>query len=319
VHRFNWGAQIAQIPYFTGGFSNGLVNSGGQTVFVQQTLVQRQIDRYVSLQGYYPLDAATRFEVTTGYRNLSYKNRLITDTFTYPSGQFLGTEERDLESPDGISLFQSSAAFVRDTSVFGATSPVLGHRYRLEVAPTVGTLNYTGVLADLRQYVQPFRPVTLAGRVLHFGRYGSGGEDPRLSPLFIGYQSLVRGYDTGSFHPSECGTVDDRGCPVYDQLLGSRMLVFNFEARFPLFALFGAKNLYGPIPVEIGGFFDSGVAWDTASEPKLFGGNKELVKSVGATARLNMFGFAILQVDYAKPLDRPGRSAFFQFNLLAGF
>ena len=58
---------------------------------------------------------------------------------------------------------------------------------------------------------------------------------------------------------------------------------------------------------------------DSANKPKLFGGERELVKSVGATARLNLFGFAVLQVDYSKPLDRPGRKAFFQFNLLSGF
>jgi outer membrane protein assembly factor BamA len=201
--------------------------------------------------------------------------------------------------------------------VFGATSPVLGHRFRLEVESTLGTLDYTGALVDLRQYVQPFRPVTLAGRVLHYGRYGSGAEDPRLNLLFVGYQSLVRGYDTNSFSASECGI--GPGCPVYDQLLGSKLLVLNAEARFPLFALFGAKNLYGPIPLEVGGFFDAGAAWDSSSKPELFGGERQLVKSVGATARLNLFGFAILQVDYAKPLDRPGKNAFFQFNLLAGF
>ena len=129
----------------------------------------------------------------------------------------------------------------------------------------------------------------------------------------------MRGYDTNSFSASECGTAGDGSCPAFDRLLGSRLLVFNLEARFPLLALFGAKNLYGPIPVEVGGFFDSGVAWDSGSKPDLFGGDRQLVKSVGATARLNLFGFAILQVDYAKPLDRPGKSAFFQFNLLSGF
>lgn len=319
VHRFNWGGQVAQIPYITGGFANGVINSGGQALYVERTLLQREIDRSVAALGYYPLDAATRVEAQTGFRNLSYKNQLTTDTFDYPSGLFLGTEKQDLPSPDAIHLFQSSAALVRDTSVFGATSPVLGHRFRLELSSTLGSLDYTGALADLRQYVQPFRPLTIAGRILHYGRYGSGAEDVRLAPLFIGYQSLVRGYDTNSFSASECGSAGDGSCPAFDRLLGSRLLVFNLEARFPLLALFGAKNLYGPIPVEVGGFFDSGVAWDSASKPKMFGGERQLVKSVGATARLNLFGFAILQVDYSKPLDRPGKSAFFQFNLLSGF
>ena len=46
---------------------------------------------------------------------------------------------------------------------------------------------------------------TLAARVLHYGRYGSGGEDSRLYPLYIGYPSLVRGYDVNTLDASECG------------------------------------------------------------------------------------------------------------------
>ena len=51
----------------------------------------------------------------------------------------------------------------------------------------------------------------------------------------------------------------------------------------------------------------------------LFGGDRQLVRSTGAVARVNMFGFAVLQVDWVKPLDRPGKQAFFEFNLLTGF
>jgi outer membrane protein assembly factor BamA len=129
----------------------------------------------------------------------------------------------------------------------------------------------------------------------------------------------VRGYDTGSFSASECGPQNDTSCPVYDQLLGSRLLVGNVELRAPLLGLFGARNLYGPIPVEIAAFFDAGVAWDSASRPRLFGGEREIVKSTGATARVNMFGFAVLQVDWVKPLDRAGKSPYWTFNRLAGF
>jgi hypothetical protein len=71
--------------------------------------------------------------------------------------------------------------------------------------------------------------------------------------------------------------------------------------------------------VEIGAFFDAGVAWDSVSTPTIFGGDRPLAKSTGATARVNMFGVLVLQVDWVKPLDRPGKGAFFQFNLLTGF
>ncbi len=320
VRRLNWGAEVAQVPYTTGGFASGVVVVNGRPFYQEQTLLQRQIDRSVSALAFYPFDAATRLELAAGFRNISFENRLTTDTYSLSTGELLATQREDLAAPGTLNLTQGTVALVRDTSVFGATSPVLGQRFRMDASPVFGTLNYVGLLGDFRQYVQPVRPLTLAGRVLHYGRYGSGGEDPRLLPLFLGYQSLVRGYDTGSFSASECGVSSVAGsCPVYDQLLGSRLLVMNFEARMPLLALFGAKKLYGPIPVEIGGFFDAGVAWDSTVEPKLLGGERDLVRSVGATARVNVLGFAVLQVDYAKPLDRPGRKPFFQFNLLSGF
>ena len=82
-----------------------------------------------------------------------------------------------------------------DTSNFGATSPVQGQRYRLEASPTFGSINFTSLLADYRRYFMPVSFYTIAARVMHYGRYGSGGEDPRLFPLFIGYPNLVRGYD----------------------------------------------------------------------------------------------------------------------------
>ena len=67
-----------------------------------------------------------------------------------------------------------------DTSVFGATSPVLGQRYRLEVAPVFGAVRFTGLLADYRRYFMPAQFFTVATRVMHYGRYGSDSEDPRL-------------------------------------------------------------------------------------------------------------------------------------------
>ena len=318
-HRLNWGVQGGQIPYVAGGFGSNVTTQGGQVVYQEQTLLQRQIDRSVSLVGYYPFNPSFRVEAQAGFRNISFKNRVTTDSYNYRTGQFIGTTSEDLPSSNNLNLSESSVGVVRDTSVFGATSPVMGQRFRFEVSPTLGTINYTGALADFRQYFHPAKPLTLAARVMHYGRYGSGGEDRRLVPLFIGYADMVRGYDTNSFDVTECGANVAGSCPVYDQLLGSKLLVANFEARFPLLALFGAKNMYGPIPVEIGGFFDAGVAWDSASKPQLFGGERKMVKSVGATARVNMFGFAVLQFDYAFPLDRPGKKHTFQFNLLAGF
>ena len=316
VHRFNWGVQAAQFPYVTGGFASGVTTSGGQQVYVEQTVLQRQMDRSIAALGFYPFDPSLRLEVQTGFRNIGFDTRVRTEGFS-TTGQRIIDEEERIDSGDPIRLFESTVALVRDTSVFGATGPVLGRRLRLDVSPVLGTVNYTGALADYRHYAMPVRPVTVAARVLHYGRYGAGGEDARLGSLFLGYPNLVRGYDTGSFTAAECGA--SGACPVYDRLLGSRLLAANLEVRAPLLGLFGARRLYGRLPVDIGAFFDAGVAWDRASSPALFGGEREMVRSVGGTGRLNLFGFAVLQLDYVKPLDRPGKNAYFTFNLLSGF
>ena len=321
ARRLQWGAVISQAPYAIrySSLLGGTID--GQPVYVEQAQIDRQIDRRLAGIAYYPFNPTLRVEGYAGVRHLSFDSRLETNVFDYYSGQLVAREREDLPAMDPLTLGEASLALVRDTSAFGATSPVVGQRFRLEVSPVVGSVDYTGVLADFRQYLMPVRLVTLAGRALHYGRYGAGGEDPRMNPLFLGYPSQVRGYDFDSFSAAECGSTTDGSCPVFDQLIGSRMLVINVEARMPLFAPFRARrrNPYGPVPVEVGAFFDAGVAWDSKTKPSFAGGDREIVKSVGAVARVNLFGVLVLEIDYAKPLDRPGKGAFFQFNLLAGF
>src|SRR6185436_16675343 len=103
-----------------------------------------------------------------------------------------------------LTMTNTAAALVFDTSNFGATSPVSGQRYRFEVAPTFGSLQFTSATADYRRYFMPAPFYTVAVRGLHYGRYGTGGDDERLFPLYLGYPNLVRGYDVGSFQQTEC-------------------------------------------------------------------------------------------------------------------
>jgi hypothetical protein len=110
----------------------------------------------------------------------------------------------------------------------------MGERERIEVSPTFGTLNMTEITADVRRYIMPVRPITLAGRALHIGRYGGDSEDPRLPLMYLGYPSLVRGYDITNFTALDCTITATSSCPEFDHLVGSRMLVFNGEVRAPL-------------------------------------------------------------------------------------
>jgi outer membrane protein assembly factor BamA len=219
-----------------------------------------------------------------------------------------------------LTLATTSAALVFDATNFGATSPVQGQRYRLEAAPTAGTIRFTNLLGDYRRYLMPAPFYTLASRVIHYGRYGGDAEDPRLLPLYIGYPTLVRGYDVNTFDASECVPSATSQCPAFDRLLGSRMLVANLEFRFPLLRPFGlSRRMYGPLPVELGFFTDAGVAWSRGQRPALLGGTRHGVSSAGVTLRVNLMGFAVGEFDFSRPFQRPRKGWVFQFNLSPGF
>jgi len=258
---------------------------------------------------------------TTKRRSITFKDTLETQIFSLNTGELINKDKQKLPAPESLQLGEASAAFVADTSLFGATSPILGQRFRFEVAPNIGDVNFTGVLADYRRYLMPVRPYTFALRVMHYGRYGSGGEDDRLQPLFVGYPNLVRGYDVNSFSASECGPDSGRSCPVFDQLVGSRVAVANLELRIPLLGLFNRRNLYGPIPIELIGFSDWGVAWTAEDRARVLGGNgtRSVVKSYGGGARVNLLGFAVVEVDMVKAVDRPQKGWSWIFNFMPGF
>jgi outer membrane protein assembly factor BamA len=164
----------------------------------------------------------------------------------------------------------------------------------------------------------PVRRITLAGRVLHYGRYGGGAENEALTPLYLGYPGLVRGYDLDSVI-NDCVAAGTSSCPLIDRIAGSRLLLANLELRFPLFGLFGGSRYYGPFPIEAGVFYDAGAAWSRGASPKLFGTDRTTITSVGATLRVNLFGYAVVEANYVKALDRPNKPTRWEFSFMPGF
>jgi Tol biopolymer transport system component len=320
-HRWNWGAVAEQMPYLTGGFqqvSGEFVD--GRPAYVQQTVLYRQTNRSVAGVTAYPLNRAQRVEFSAGFTNLTFSQRVETYAVDATTGQVLIDDRTDQPYGESINMGEASAALVYDTSVFGATSPIAGQRYRLQVTPTAGSIRYTDALIDYRRYVNPAQLYTIAGRLLHYGRYGRDSEDPRLIPLFLGYPNMVRGYDVNSFSAEECGITTTGACPVFDRLLGSRLLVGNLEFRFPLLRPFGLRErVYGPVPVEVAFFGDAGVAWTRDEKPTFAGGTRDFVSSAGVALRVNALGFAILQFNIVRPFQRPGKGWVFQFSLVPGF
>jgi len=317
--RWHWGAVVEHLPYVTGGYGQGLVEVDGQQAVVQETLRVTQLNSGVSGVVQYPFSRVHRVEFSAGVRRIGFDAEQETQFFSPITGQMFDEQTVDLPRPDAISMAEATAALVYDSSVFGATSPLVGRRYRFEYTQLTGTLSYGGALADYRQYFMPARPFTIALRGMHYGRYGSDAEDSRLPPLFLGYQGLVRGYDFGSFDANECASIDLTSCDAFDQLNGSRVAIGGAELRFPLLGLFSRKSYYGAFPIEMAVFADAGVAWDSTTKPRFAGGERDWVRSAGVALRVNVLGYAIAEVDYVRPLDRSRRGWLWQFGLTPGF
>jgi Tol biopolymer transport system component len=318
--RFDWAVGAEYIPYiYSGGFSRSLVEGGGgEPLIVDEYVLERQTNAALFAVGAYPWSRTSRFELTATARRYGFSRELRTDVYSALDGSFLGREEQDLETGfPSLYLASVSGALVHDSSIFGATSPIVGMRARLEAGPTLGSVRYTDVLADWRGYAMPLRPVTFAARVMHFGRYGEGAEDPRFRSMYIGYADIIRGYD--DIDQSECVPDGTFSCPAFERLFGSRLLVGNVELRAPLWGLFKGRLEYGPLPIELALFADAGVAWFSGEKPALFGGDRELLTSVGAAARVNVLGFLIAQVSLARPFERPGAGWVWQWSFSPGF
>jgi hypothetical protein len=322
-NRLNWGGAAQQTTYRTGAFGEEATTVDGQPVLVRRELIRRQTNRELFGQLSYPFSQVQRIEFTGGFSHISFDLERRTSAYSLFTGEQFFEETEDLPAGESLTLGIGSAALVYDNSFFGVTSPVLGQRYRLEVSPTVGSIGFVGVLADYRKYFLPVRPFTIAARLFHYGRYGGGAEDSRLQPLFLGWPGLVRGYSLGSFDAAECDPPagDPEACPVFDQLVGSRMAIANLELRFPLFGVLGiGSGYYGAFPLEFAVFGDAGLAWDSDNDPSIFGsGTREPVYSAGFGLRINLLGFAIAEVDLVRPFDRPGKGWIWQFELQPGF
>jgi hypothetical protein len=131
----------------------------------------------------------------------------------------------------------------------------------------------------------------------------------------------VRGYDINSYDIDDCQFTPDGVCAAVDPMIGSRVIVTGVELRAPIVGLFTGALEYGPVPAEFVGFFDAGVAWDRNSRPSGLGGNgrRPWVRSFGGGVRVNAFGYAILELLAARPIDRGNDSWRFVFGIRPGF
>jgi len=313
--RLSWGVAAEQVPFEGASVSSGFADANGQAVGIEQSFRFRETNRRVAGVLAYPLSRADRIEWSGAYRRVSFSSDLSTRTFSLPSGNQIGRQDRTLAAPTTLDIEEAGAAFVHDSAVFGAASPILGRRVRAEITAALGAVRHQDLLADVRHYVMPIKPVTVAVRGLFFGRFGRDAGDPRIAPLFLGDQSLVRGYSLGSYLSSAClSNSGVAGCSAVERFTGSRMVVGNVEVRVPLAALFGRRG-YGPIPMELALFGDGGQAWTTDAGAA----RRHAARSVGVALRVNLLGFLVGEVDYFRAFDRTDGHGGWQVTIGPGF
>ena len=274
----------------------------------------QQLNRWIVRQAFgqasYPVSRFTRWEFHGALVNLNQATLNRVTAYDPVTGQpFAGYDS--ISTSASRSYAFPGIALVHDNTVFGWTSTLLGQRYRFDVSQAVGGLSFTQVIADYRRYDMLAFPFTFATRLTMEGRFG---RDDDLFPMYLGMPDEVRGYTYTSLLDRECSSAQASQtgtCPELNQLIGSRIAVASAEFRFPLLrqAVLGFLPVGFP-PIEGAVFFDMGIAWQrgstfawnpSASDPNV----RAPIRSWGASARVNLLGFAILSIDYAIPLDRP--------------
>jgi hypothetical protein len=311
--QWNWGVVGGMMPSRFFGARRSVERDGA--LVTRETTSLRYTHQWAGLSARYGLNRSERLEFGAGVRRTGFEWQTLTRVNDTIERRLVSREASETPAGAPIHLTEAQVAFVHDTAVFGATSPILGQRYRFELQPAFGGLTFADVRMDYRRYVMPVRPFTLAARIEHVGRYGPDAADPRLTPLVYGLQTLVRGYDLRSFAADECGAGATE-CSMIEELTGSRFALVNLELRVPLAGIFSGALDYGRFPIEAIAFADAGFLW--TRRPNAQALEQDRFRSVGAGARLNVGGI-IFEVTAARPFDRVRNGWTVGFLLRPGF
>lgn len=321
--KISYGAGYSHIPYLLSTLSVGVtpVIYEGDTVNALNYSfdVLRTFENQVSIFGIYPLSQTRRFELGTAFTVYNYS---LERTSSYFLGDILIDEKKEkLPAPERFYFGQVNIAYVIDNSFFGIASPMRGYRSRYQLEKYIDGINIYTLLIDQRIY-RYRKPFSYAYRIYYYARYGIDEESTRLSPLFLGYPTLLHGYDAYSFYE----TVEEENLSI-DQLIGSRMLISNIELRLPFT---GPKRLTliksDYVLTELAYFIDGGIAWEAGDKLSLTDGEvsssiKRIpVFSTGLSLRINLFGMLVLEPYYAFPLQRTNlKYGVLGLNLAAGW
>ncbi len=320
--KIGWGVQLSHIPIrqTRGGFVGlDTFTIDDQTYLADRLILEnfRIFEDKLGVFGQYPFSTSLRLEAGASFSRYYFRIDQI-NRYYDGFGQLLYEDREKLDAPEGFNLATINAALVGDNSVFGMTAPLNGTRYRLGVDQYIGEFDFTAVTADFRTY-KFLKPIALAFRAYHYGRYGNS---QGMFPLYIGSPWYVRGYNTGS--TEELFLDSGRN---FDELLGNKMLVSNFEVRIPLTGperLAAVKS--GILFSDLNFFVDGGLAWNDFGQfrdPENTGSfNKPRpFYSTGVSLRVNLLGAMVLEPYYAFPMfsGLKNTRGVFGLNILPGW
>ncbi len=331
TRKLKWGASVSHIPYRSG---NMFMTVDTLTFTEDEEEVEvpvnnlvldyiRMFEDNISLFSFYTLSQTRRLEAGASsswyyYRIDRYHNYL--DDFGYS----IGMKKERRPAPDGNKFQKIDLAYVQDNSYFGMTSPMRGQRSRYQVEKYFGAVNFYTALLDYRKYFFT-KPLSFAFRFYHYGRYGSSAESGVISPIYLGYPWLIRGYENLSYYNNN---VYGSGSLNMSHLSGSKIAVANAEVRLPFsgpeqLALIESKYFLTDFVL----FFDGGLAWNEGDLPRLTWSQTSLnenervpVFSSGVSLRVNVLGYMIIEPYYAIPFQNGGwKNGMFGINFVPGW
>ncbi|WP_426667615.1 tolB protein precursor [Mucilaginibacter sp. McL0603] len=341
--RWNFGFGLSHLPYEFANYSIVSTTYQTQPAYQERYDLIHIFEDQANIFTSYPISKTTRVEFGTGISHYYYRVDRYS-TFYDTSGNVVSNyihqhiSNSDYSNETGqlltpFTLYQVSTSLVGDNSFFGVASPLTGFRYRLQAEYDFGTYHFLAPTIDLREYLR-VAPVTFAARLYGYGRFG--GDLGGLYPLYVGYPFYIRGYESQTFY-SNNGKTPTNGFTI-DQLSGQRIAVANFEVRLPFtgpekLSQIKSKFFFS----ELNLFFDAGLAWNKGDQIKfqsspdltgyaatldanknplldqngkpvlhpVFNSNQRVpALSAGASLRVNLFGYFVLEPYLAWPFNR---------------
>ncbi len=323
-NRLAWGGSLSHVPYKYVSTQYALdtivLNSTPTTAIKQTYNIFRIFNNQLSAFTYFPFSKNHRLEASTSFNYYTFRLDKINNYYDQSGTYFFGQDrDRNIPVSDPINFQDVSLAYVVDDSSFGLTSPMKGSRMRFEIQQSVGSITSTSFLTDIRKYFF-LKPVTLAFKAYHYSRFGKDADNPFTIPLYLGYETLVRGYNYKAFSRAfNLGANDLQP----NDLLGNKMFVGNFEVRFPLTGperLAAIKS--GMFFSDLNFFVDTGVVWGQNARNNIDRTLKQskVISSVGLSLRVNLFGQLILEPYYGFPLSLKGnKQGVFGLNFSPGW